>query len=67
MKIPYQRLNPDTLQQVVESFVLREGTDYGEQEYTLEEKIAHVIEQLKEGKVFLVFDEKSKSCNIVAE
>ena len=65
MKIPYQQLAPDTLQSVIESFVLREGTDYGENEYTLEEKVEHVMEQLKDGKAYLTYDEKSKSCNIV--
>jgi len=30
--VPMTQLAPDTLQALVESFVLREGTDYGEQE-----------------------------------
>jgi len=67
MKIPYDQLDPKTLQSVIEAFVLREGTDYGENEFTLEEKIEHVMEQLQQGKVYLTFDEKSKTCNIVSE
>ena len=66
MKIPYAQLDHETLMSVIESFVLREGTDYGEMEYTLDEKIEHVLEQLKQGKADLMFDEKSKTCNIVA-
>lgn len=65
MEIPYEQLEPDTLQSVIESFVLREGTDYGENEFTLEEKVSHVMEQLKQGKVHLTFDETNNTCNIV--
>ena len=38
MIIPWQDLAPETLENLIESFVLREGTDYGEQERTLEQK-----------------------------
>lgn len=66
MKIPYEQLDPDTLQAVVEEFVTRDGTDYGEEETLLEEKSAQVLEQLRTGKVVLVFDEETNSCNILA-
>ncbi len=39
MIIPWQELPAETLQSVIESFVLQEGTDYGEQERTLNEKV----------------------------
>ena len=65
MEIRYEELEADTLQAVIEAFVLREGTDYGENEFTLEEKLSHVMEQLKQGKVHLTFDETSNTCNIV--
>jgi uncharacterized protein len=65
MKIPYEQLNQDTLQAVIEEFVSRDGTDYGEEEVSLQEKMEQVMEQLKKGKSFLVFDEKTKSCNIL--
>ena len=67
MKIPYEQLAPDTLQALIEEFVTRNGTDYGENEATVEEKIDQVMEQLKEGKSVIVFDEKTKSCNITGE
>lgn len=65
MKIPYDRLEPNTLRNMVEEFVTRSGTDYGEEEATLEEKVDQVIEQLKNGKASVVYDEESQSCNIV--
>ena len=64
MIIPYNQLNSETLQSLIEAFVLREGTDYGESEYSLEEKVEHVMNQLRDGKVHITFDEDSKSCNI---
>jgi uncharacterized protein YheU (UPF0270 family) len=65
MEIPYKELELETLKSVIESFVLREGTDYGEEEFSLEDKIEHVLEQLKKGKVALTFDEETRTCNIV--
>ncbi|MBN1864904.1 MAG: YheU family protein, partial [Victivallales bacterium] len=55
---------PATLQALIESFVLREGTDYGEREYSLEEKAGHVMEQLRQGKAHLTFDEQSRTCSV---
>ena len=67
MIIPYTQLNRETLQSLIEAFVLREGTDYGESEYSLEEKVEHVMNQLRDGKVQITFDEDSKSCNIIGK
>jgi uncharacterized protein YheU (UPF0270 family) len=49
----------------VESFVLREGTDYGEREISLEAKVARVINQLKHGEAKIMFDPESDSVTIV--
>ena len=40
MIIPWQDLDPETLDNLIESFVLREGTDYGEHERSLADKVA---------------------------
>ncbi len=50
---------------MVESFVLREGTDYGEREYSLEEKAAHVMRQLERGEARILFDPVTQSVDIV--
>ncbi|MGH8177329.1 MAG: YheU family protein [Steroidobacter sp.] len=63
--IPHAELALDTLARVVESFVLREGTDYGEKEYSLEEKVAHVIRLLERGEARIVFDPNSETVDIV--
>jgi uncharacterized protein YheU (UPF0270 family) len=62
--VPYTELAQDLLHAVVESYVLREGTDYGEKEYSLEDKVAHVISQLKRGEAQIVFDPESESISI---
>jgi len=63
--VPYSELAADLLHAVVESYVLREGTDYGEKEFSLEDKVAHVIGQLKRGEAQIVFDPESESVSIV--
>ncbi len=63
--VPYTELAPDLLHAVVESYVLREGTDYGEREFSLAEKVAHVIGRLERGEAQIVFDPESASVGIV--
>jgi uncharacterized protein YheU (UPF0270 family) len=63
--IPHTDLSPDALRGVVESFVLREGTEYGEREFKLEEKLAHVMHQLERGEAQIMFDPVSSSVSIV--
>jgi uncharacterized protein YheU (UPF0270 family) len=60
-------LKPDTLQAVIESFVLREGTDYGVHETPLETKVAQVLVQLRRGEAHLTFDPATESINIVVK
>ena len=58
------QLSPQALRGVIEAFVLREGTDYGEREYSLEQKIAHVAAQLEAGEAQIWFDPNSNSIDI---
>ena len=62
--IPHTELSPDALRGVIESFVLREGTDYGLHEYTLDEKVAHVLRQLERREAQIVFDPETESVDI---
>ena len=63
--VPHTELAADLLHAVVESFVLREGTDYGEKEISLEAKVARVMAQLKRGEAKILFDPESESIAIV--
>ena len=63
--VPYTELAVELLHAVVESYVLREGTDYGEKEYSLQDKVAHVIGQLQRGEAQIVFDPETETVGIV--
>lgn len=65
MIIPWKDLDSDTLDNLIESFVLREGTDYGEQERSLKQKVDDVRRQLNSGDVVLVWSELHESVNIM--
>ncbi len=64
MIIPIDALEPDTLYSLAESFVLREGTDYGEEEVSLEVKVQQVLTRLKSGDAVLVYSELHESVDI---
>jgi uncharacterized protein YheU (UPF0270 family) len=63
--VPHTELNPELLRSVIESFVLREGTDYGEREVSLEDKVRRVIRQIERGEAHIVFDPRTDSVDIV--
>ena len=65
MIIPWQDLDPETLDNLIESFVLREGTDYGEHARSLTDKVADVKQQLKSGEAVLVWSELHETVNIM--
>lgn len=65
MIIPHDKLAEETLQSLISEFVLREGTEYGEQDVALEVKVAQVKEALRRGTAVVVFDAETESCNIV--
>ena len=65
MQIPWQDLSPEALDNLIESFVLREGTDYGEHERSLEQKVADVRRQLQSGEAVLVWSELHETVNIM--
>jgi len=63
--VPHTELTADVLRRVVESFVLREGTDYGQQEVSLDQKVAHVMRQLHRGEAQITFDARSQTVAVV--
>lgn len=65
MEVPYDALSAQALRGVIEEFITREGTDYGHQTYSLEEKVKHVLGQLKRKEAIIVFDDETETCNIV--
>jgi uncharacterized protein YheU (UPF0270 family) len=65
IEIPHTRLKADTLQAVIEEFILREGTDYGAHEISLDDKRAQVRHQLDKGEVLITFDPRTENCTLM--
>jgi len=65
MIIPYEQLAEDTLMNLIEEFIGREGTDYGEQEVSRETKSRQVHQQLACGKAVILYDDESADFTIV--
>ena len=66
LEIPPEALSSEALAGVVESFVLREGTEYGAREYSLEEKCAQVLAQLKRGEARILYDPNTETVTLEA-
>ena len=65
VEVPHSELAPETLRAVIESFVLREGTDYGAQDAPFERKVADVMRQLDRREAVIFYDPGSDSIDIV--
>lgn len=65
IEIPWDALAADILNALVEEFVTRDGTDYGEQEVALERKVAQVINGIKRKEFAILFDTEQESTHIV--
>ncbi|MGP8309009.1 YheU family protein [Vibrio sp. YIC-376] len=64
MIIPWQDIAPDTLENLIREFVLREGTDYGTVEVSLQDKIDQVKSQLEKGEAVIVYSELHETVDI---
>jgi len=60
------QLSPDALRGLVEEYVSREGTDYGHTDWSLEEKVNRVYQQLERGEARIVFDPELESASIIS-
>jgi uncharacterized protein YheU (UPF0270 family) len=65
VEVPHNELAPQTLRAVVESFVLREGTDYGAEDVPFDRKVADVMRQLERREAVIVYDPGTDSVGIV--
>ncbi len=65
MLIPYQEIKESTLIALIEEFIDREGTNYGEFEVSRSTMISQVHQQLTDGKVVICYDTDSETCNLI--
>ncbi len=63
--VPLEKLSDQALEGLIDEFILREGTDYGKNEYSLEQKHEQVKKQLLANHILVVFDTEEESCSIV--
>lgn len=66
VKVPYDQLSREALYGVIEEFVTRDGTDYGEFEASLQTKVNQVMSQLTSGRAVIVFDPESETTTILS-
>jgi hypothetical protein len=67
IEIPHTELSTEALRGVIEAFVLREGTEYGERDVSLERKVWDVQRQLDAGEAQIIFDPRTESVDIVVK
>jgi uncharacterized protein YheU (UPF0270 family) len=63
--VPLERLQSEVLQALLEEFVTRDGTDYGEREHSLEEKVERLHKQLGSGDLQILYDVDSEQWDVV--
>ena len=63
--LDYRLLSAEALRGLVEEFITREGTEYGDREFSLDDKVHHVERQLASGEVKIVFDSVDERANLV--
>jgi uncharacterized protein YheU (UPF0270 family) len=67
MVIPPERLSREALYGLVEEFISREGTDYGEYEIAMADKVSQLHRQLFTGEIVIAFDIATESINLMTK
>lgn len=67
MLIPYQDLEQQTLLNIIEQYILREGTDYGLYEAPLAEKRAQLLKQIQNNEIYIIYSELTKSVTLISK
>lgn len=63
--VPVNEIPKESLKNLITGFVLREGTDYGEQEVDVKVKVEQVLGALNSGEAVVVYSELDESFDIV--
>lgn len=65
IRVPYQQVPAETLHAIAEDFCTRDGTDYGEHEMPLADRVALLMQQLRHGEACLLFEASTQTLRIV--
>ncbi len=63
--IPTDRLSKDAVDGLIEEFILREGTDYGHEDTTLEQKKNQIYTQIASGHVVIVYSSITQNTSLM--
>jgi len=64
MIIPHTEISADTLHTLIEEFVTRNGTDYGEHEVSTTRKVQQVMGQLERKEIYIIYSELHETCTL---
>ena len=67
MIIPADQIQKDTLNNILEEFINREGTDYGDIEIDLVSKLNRLRPKVLSGDILIIFDEKLESITLITK
>ena len=67
IEIPPHKIPVDLLESIIEEFINRDGTDYGDRDVSLSEKIECARTKISRGEVVLTFDQETESCNLLTK
>lgn len=65
MIVPANFLSADALSGLIEEFVTRDGTDYGEIEVSLAQRVEQVRKQIERGEALILFDSATETTTII--
>ena len=65
VEVPPARLDAEVLQALLEEYASRDGTDYGERELTLEQKVAQLQLRLRGRDLLLLYDSEGETWDLL--
>ncbi|WNC68975.1 YheU family protein [Thalassotalea nanhaiensis] len=65
MIIDIEQISKEALNAIIEDYILREGTDYGESECSMDDKKQQIKAQLSSKQIVLVYSELHETVNIL--
>ena len=65
--VPLEQIPSELVDKLLDSFINREGTDYGTIELSIEEKRSNLKDLLKRKEAFIAFDGESETFNLLSK
>jgi uncharacterized protein YheU (UPF0270 family) len=65
IEITPEQISEEALNGIIEHFILREGTDYGAVEVSLEAKMRQVRKQIEKGDIKIVYDQSAETVSLL--